>query len=50
VRVRYRPTKSTCPKSMDDDGCEYFDVAADVFVTVSTQPAQKFSAKGSCGC
>jgi hypothetical protein len=51
VRVRYRPAKSTCPpeKEKVDDGCEFFDVAADVLLTVREQ-THSYKALGACGC
>jgi hypothetical protein len=50
VRIRYRPAKSTCPKENDPDGCEYFDVAADVTITVDGSRARTYKAVGACGC
>jgi hypothetical protein len=50
VRIQYRPGKSSCPKENDPDGCEYFDVAADVAVTVDGGRPRTYKAVGACGC
>jgi hypothetical protein len=50
VRIQYRPAKSSCPKKNDPDGCEYFDVAADVTVTVDAGRPRTYKAVGACGC
>ena len=50
VGIQYRPAKSSCPKENDPDGCEYFDVAADVTVTVDGRRPRTYKAVGSCGC
>ena len=50
VRIQYRPAKSTCPKENEPDGCEYFDVAADVTVTVAGGRPRTYKAVGACGC
>ena len=50
VVIRYRPAPSTCTCPPESDGCEYFDVAADVLIRVAGQPPQKFRTTGACGC
>ena len=50
VRIHYRPAKSTCPKENDPDGCEYFDVAADVVITIRGARPRTYKAIGACGC
>ncbi len=52
VVVRYRPAKSTCPaeKVKDGDGCEFFNVAADLVVSVPGGGARTYRALGECGC
>ena len=52
VHIQYRPGKSTCPaeKEQDEDGCEYFDVIADVAITAGDGPSIKYRALGACGC
>jgi hypothetical protein len=50
VVVRYRPAKSTCPAEKEDDGCEYFDVAADVVISVAGGGSRTYQATGACGC
>ena len=53
VRIDYRPGKSTCPPEKEaDDGCEYFDVAADIVVTGAAAGAgsRSYRAIGACGC
>lgn len=51
VRIQYRPATSTCPAEKErEDGCEYFDVAANVFVTAAGNKPRKLKAVGSCGC
>ena len=50
VRIGFRPSSSTCPPEKEaEEGCEYFDVAADVVVTVSGRPST-YHAVGTCGC
>ena len=48
--VRYRPAKSTCPAGKGEDGCEYFDVAADVVISVAAGGSRTYQARGSCDC
>jgi hypothetical protein len=49
--IRYRPGKSTCPAEKErDDGCEYFDVAADVAISVAGSREHTYRAIGECGC
>jgi hypothetical protein len=50
IRIQYRPGKSTCPAENDPDGCEYFDVAADVTVTITGAASHTYRTVGSCGC
>jgi hypothetical protein len=47
--IRYRPAKSTCPAEKGDDGCEYFDVAAEVVISMESG-ARTYQAIGACGC
>jgi hypothetical protein len=50
VRVRYRPSKSTCPAEKEqDDGCEFFDVAADVTIS-RADVSRTYRTVGTCGC
>jgi hypothetical protein len=49
VVIRYRPAKSTCPANKPD-GCEYFDVAADITITARDRRAGSYKATGACGC
>lgn len=50
VRVRYRPSKSTCPAEKEkDDGCEFFDVAADVTIS-RAGVSRTYRTVGACGC
>jgi len=49
VTIRYRPSQSTCPADKGVDGCEYFDVAAEI-VLRANRNARKYSGRGSCGC
>jgi hypothetical protein len=50
VRIQYRPGKSICPAENDPDGCEYFDVAADVTVTITGAVSHTYRTVGSGGC
>lgn len=50
VRIDYRPGESTCPEERHDEGCEFFDVAADVVVTAIGRGSRTYRAKGACGC
>ena len=51
VRIHYHPARSTCPAEKErEDGCEYFDVAADIFLTATGERPRKLKAVGSCGC
>jgi hypothetical protein len=50
VVIRYRPGKSTCQRPPEDDGCEYFDVAAEVTIRLEGRRAQNYRATGACGC
>jgi hypothetical protein len=43
ARIDYRPAKPTCPAEKADDGCEYFDVAADVLVEVAGAGSRAYS-------
>jgi hypothetical protein len=47
--IRYRPAKSTCPAEKGEDGCEYFDVAAEVVISVDSA-SRTYQATGACGC
>jgi hypothetical protein len=47
--VRYRPAKSTCPAEKGEDGCEYFDVEAEVVISVKSG-SRTYQATGVCGC
>ncbi len=50
VRIHYRPSTSTCPPEKEaEEGCEYFDVAADVVVTAAGR-SSTYRAVGMCGC
>ena len=49
VVVRYRPAKSTCPAEKGEDGCEYFDVAADVVIRLENG-SRTYQTTGTCGC
>jgi hypothetical protein len=50
IRVRYRPSKSTCPAEKEkDDGCEFFDVAADVTIS-RADVSRTYRTVGTCGC
>jgi hypothetical protein len=44
------PAKSTCPPENGEDGCEYFDVAADIVVRVAGAGSRTYRGLGSCGC
>lgn len=46
--IRYRPAKSTC-HAAKEDGCEYFDVAAEVVIRVESG-SRTYEATGACGC
>jgi hypothetical protein len=48
--VRYRPARSTCPAEKKDDGCEYFDVAAEVVISGADAGSRTYQALGTCGC
>jgi hypothetical protein len=48
--IRYRPAKSTCPAAKNEDPCEYFDVAAEVVITVAGSGSRTYQATGTCGC
>jgi hypothetical protein len=50
VQIDYGPGKSTCPKEGDPDGCEYFDVSANVTLTLAGQRPRRYAAVGACGC
>jgi hypothetical protein len=50
VAIRYRPAKSTCPADKGADGCEYFDVAADVVISLAESRSRTYQALGTCGC
>jgi hypothetical protein len=50
VQIQYRPGRSTCPSDKDPDGCEYFDVTADVTVTMAGGASRTYPAVGACGC
>jgi hypothetical protein len=50
VIIRYRPGASTCPAENREDGCEYFDVAADVVIKVAGSRSRTYKATGTCGC
>ena len=47
--VRYRPAKSTCPAEKGEDGCEFFDVAADVVIRLESG-SRRYQTIGTCGC
>lgn len=49
VHVNYSPGQSSCPPEKED-GCEYFDVVADVEITVEGESPQAYEATGACGC
>ena len=49
VIIRYRPAPSTCPADKGADGCEYFDVAAEIVLRANRNTRQ-YSGRGSCGC
>ena len=50
ARIDYRPGESTCPVERGEDGCEFFDVVADVVVTVAGKGSRTYRAIGACGC
>ena len=50
VVIRYRPAPSTCPAEKGEDSCEYFDVAAEVVISVAGSRARTYEAIGACGC
>jgi hypothetical protein len=51
VQIQYRPGKSTCNGDEESgDGCEYFDVTADVTVTMAGGASRTYQAIGACGC
>ena len=49
VTIRYRPAKSTCD-CPTEDGCEFFDVAADIVVTTPNRRRATYKGVGTCGC
>lgn len=49
VRLSYRPGRSTCPREKED-GCEFFDVEADVEIAAKGEGPHLYQAVGACGC
>lgn len=49
ITIRYSPGANTCPKVVQGEQCEYFDVRATVQIS-DPQGTRQYSGTGRCGC